>query len=43
MAYPTLAEVKTYIGVAGATEDATITQIRAGIIKDIERFCMTED
>lgn len=39
MAYPTLAQVKTRLGIPDTTEDTTITQILNGAIDTAEKHC----
>jgi hypothetical protein len=39
MAYPVLAELKTFMGIAGATYDTNLTTALAAAIKDIELYC----
>lgn len=39
MAYPTVANYKTYGGIVGASEDAAILQILDGTIKTVEKYC----
>ena len=38
-AYPTVAEVKTYLSASAATDDAVITQIVNGVVDFVERYC----
>jgi len=39
MAYPTLSQVKAYMGVSGAGDDVPLAQILAGVVKQVESFC----
>lgn len=42
MAYPTLSEVKTYLGVVGTDDDAYLTIQLAAVIDAVEQYCQRE-
>jgi len=39
MAYPTLAQCKAFMGVAGAGDDIPIAQILAAVVEQVEQYC----
>lgn len=42
MAYPTLSDVKTYLGVVGTDDDAYLTIQLAAVIDAVEQYCQRE-